>query len=98
MESMEAENRKLKEEKAVRSFMESQEVRPTESRVAAMLNLDEAGRKSLCADFKAADAKVATPRKPTSSSILESQDKEIPKEFPKDPKEFAKAITVPRRF
>lgn len=98
MESMEAENRKLKEEKSIRSFMESQEVRPTESRVAAMLNLDEAGRKSLCADFKAADAKAATPKKPFSSSILESQEKEVPKEFPKDTKEFVKAITVSSRY
>lgn len=98
MESMEAENRQLKEEKVVRSFMESQEVRPTDARVAAMLPLDETARKSLCADFKAADTKAATPAKPRSSSILESQERDVPSKIPEDPKEFAKMVTVPRRY
>lgn len=98
MESMEAELETLKEKDKVRSFMESQEVRPTEDRIAALLSLDEVRRKSLCADFKSADAKAAKPKKPASSSILEDQEREIPGKFPEDPKEFAKAITVQTRY
>lgn len=94
MESMEAENAQLKAEKDVRSFMESQEVRPTETRVKALMPLDEAGRKSLCADFKAADAKAAAPAKPRSGSLIESQEREIPTadKIPTDAKDFAKFV------
>lgn len=92
MESMEAELKTLKEKDKVRSFMESQEVRPTEDRIAALLPLDEVRRKSLCADFKAADAKVVKPAKPPSSSFMESQHGPLTEKPPTDGKEFMKFL------
>lgn len=74
MESMEKELADLKAEKEVRSLMESEEVNPTSERVSALTKLDEAGRKSMIAEFKAADSKSVV--KPKSRSILESQDDE----------------------
>lgn len=94
MESLQAEIKSLKAKDGVRDLLESEGVQSTPERVAALVNLDLSARKTLVATFKKADSSESTvrPRKPSSRSILESQE-----ESPLDYSERAK-VPLAKRF
>lgn len=72
MESIQEELKLLKAKDQVRDLFESQDVRATPERLSALVHLDGPARKALLATFKKADAD--TVRKPSSRSIMESED------------------------
>lgn len=74
MESVQAELAELKAKNEVRDLFESQDVRATSERISALVHLDGPARKALLATFKKADQSEVSIRKPTSRSIMESEE------------------------